>query len=77
MEVLEELRALQRDLTELGDTVAVALLERAERCFLAWEMDKGERFLEQALGRVQESLEPPAPPSGVARYFNTCALAVA
>jgi hypothetical protein len=44
VETLEELRALQRDLVELGDAVAVALLERAERCFLAWEMDKGERF---------------------------------
>lgn len=41
MELLEELRALQRDLTDLGDAVAVALLERAERCFLAWDMDKG------------------------------------
>jgi hypothetical protein len=62
---------LQRDLIELGDSVAVALLERAERCFLAWEMNKGERFLEQALIRVQESLERPTPrpATGVARYF--------
>jgi len=30
VEILEELRALQRDLTDLGDAVAVALLERAE-----------------------------------------------
>ena len=35
VEILEELRALQRDLTELGDALAVALLERAERCFLS------------------------------------------
>jgi len=78
VEILEELRALQRDLDELGDAVAVALLERAERSFLAWEMEKGERFLEQALSRVQESLERPAAPlSGVARYFDFCARAVA
>ena len=44
MDTFEELRALERDLTELGDAVAVALLERAEHCFLALEMDKGERF---------------------------------
>jgi hypothetical protein len=74
VETLEELRALQRDLTDLSDAVAVSLLERAERCFLAWEMDKGERFLEQALSRVQESLEQPEPPRSP--YFNTCALAV-
>jgi len=67
MEILEELRALQRDLTDLGDAVAVTLLERAERCFLAWEMEKGERFLEQALSRVQESIREP-PVSGVARH---------
>ena len=74
MDTFEELRVLQRDLTELGDAVAVALLERAERCFLAWEMDKGTGFLEQALSRVQESLEQPEPPRSP--YFNTCALAV-
>ena len=74
METLEELHALQRDLTDLGDTVAVALLERAERCFLAWEMDKGTGFLEQTLSRVQESIEQPEPPRSP--YFNTCALAV-
>jgi hypothetical protein len=77
VDTFEELRALQRDLTDLGDAVAVALLERAERCFLAWEMDKGERFLEQALSRVQRSLDRPAQPTGVARYFNACAMAVA
>ena len=58
--------------------MAVALLERAERCFLAWEMDKGERFLEEALGRVQESLERPAVPlTSIARYFDLCGRAVA
>jgi hypothetical protein len=77
VETLEELHALQRDLAELGDAVAVALLERAERFFLAWEMDKGERLLEQALSRVQESLEQPAQPPGVSRYYNACAMAVA
>jgi hypothetical protein len=76
VEILEELRALQRDLTDLGDAVAVALLERAERSFLAWEMDKGERYLEQVLRRVQEHYRRPAPSTGVTRYFNTCALAV-
>jgi hypothetical protein len=59
-------RVFWRDLDELGDAVAVALLERAERCFLAWEMDKGERFLEQALSRVQKSLNGPRP-GGAAR----------
>jgi hypothetical protein len=76
VEILEELRALQRDLTDLGDAVAVALLDRAERCFVAWEMATGEHFLEQALSRVQESLHEP-PVSGVGRYFATCAMAVA
>jgi hypothetical protein len=75
VETLEELHALQRDLSELGDAVAVALLERAERCFLACEMGKGERFLEQALNRVQESLEQRDPPRSP--YFNSCALVVA
>jgi hypothetical protein len=78
VDTFEDLRALQRDLAELGDAVAVALLERAERCFLAWEMDKGTGFLEQALNRVQESLERPAVPlTGIARYFDLCARAVA
>jgi len=74
VEILDELRALQRDLTNLGDAVAVALLERDERCFLSWEMDEGTGFLEQALSRVQESIEQPEPPRSP--YFNTCALAV-
>jgi len=77
VEILEELRALQRDLADLGDAVAVALLQRAEHCFLAWEMDKGERYLEQALSRVQESLEQPESAISVARYFAPCAMAVA
>ena len=79
MEILDELRALQRDLTELGDSVAVALLERAERCFLGWRFEDGERLMEQALHRVQKSLERPdvAPMSGASRYFDTCARAVA
>jgi hypothetical protein len=76
VETLEELYALQRDLAELGDGVAVALLERAERCFLAWRMAEGERLLQQALSRVQDSLEQPEP-VGPAHYFNACALAVA
>ena len=41
MELLEELRALRRDPDDLGDSVSSALLERAERCFFAWDMDKG------------------------------------
>jgi len=78
VETLEELRALKRDLDELGDSVAAALLERAERCFLAWEMDKGARFLEEALSRVQESLgRPTVPLIGIARYFDLCGRAVA
>jgi hypothetical protein len=77
VEILEELRALQRDLTDLGDAVAVALLERAERSFLAWEMDRSERYLQQALTRVQESLERQPETHDAVRWFNTCALAVA
>ena len=57
VEILEEPRALQCDLDELGDSVASVLLERAERCFLRWQVDPGERYTEQALTRVQESLE--------------------
>jgi len=76
VELLEELRALQRDLDELGDSVASVLLQRAEKCFLAWRIDDGERYLEQALSRVQGSLLKP-PVSGVARFFATCAMAVA
>lgn len=60
-------RALQRDLADLGDSVAVVLLERAERCFLAWEMDRGERLLEEALSRVHEALERPTPPPASGR----------
>ena len=79
MELLDELRAIRRDVNDLGDSVAVALLGRAERCFLACEMDEGERYLEQALSRVLESLEQPEPAatSGVSRYFQTCAMAIA
>jgi hypothetical protein len=74
--LLDEIRALQRDLNDLGDAVTVAILERAERSFLSWRFDDGERYLEQALSRVQESLSQPAPPR-VSRYFNACAMAVA
>lgn len=38
MDILEELRALRRDLDELGDAVVVVLLERAQRSFLSWSM---------------------------------------
>jgi hypothetical protein len=55
--------------------VAVALLERAEKAFLSWQFDAGERYMEQALSRVQESLEQPEPPRSP--YLNTCALAIA
>ena len=54
MEILEELRALQRDLDELGDLVASTLVERAERCFLSWHFEASERDMDQALSRVQE-----------------------
>lgn len=75
MEILEELRALQRDLAERGDAVAVALLEGAEKAFLSWQFDAGARYMEQALSHVQESLEQTELPRSP--YFNTCALAVA
>jgi hypothetical protein len=79
VELLEEIRALQRDLDELGDSVAAVLLERAERSFLSLKFEAGERYLEQALSRVQASLErpPAAAPSGTAYYFDLCARAVA
>jgi hypothetical protein len=77
VELLEELRALQRDLDQLGDSVASVLLQRAEKCFLAWRIDDGERYLEQALSRVQESLERQPQAQGAARWFNACAIAVA
>jgi hypothetical protein len=79
VELLEELRALQRDLDELGDSVAAVLLEQAERCFLAWKMDEGERYLEWALSRVRKNLGEPAPVVGTAigQHFASCALAVA
>jgi hypothetical protein len=79
VEILEEPRALRRDLDELGDSVASVLLKRAERCFLRWQFDAGERYIEQALSRVEESLERPAatPLRGVASYFDLCARAVA
>jgi hypothetical protein len=64
-----------RPIRELGDAVALALLERAENAFLGWQLDAGERYMEQALSRVQESLEQPEPPRSP--YFNTCAMAVA
>jgi hypothetical protein len=67
VEILEELRALQRDLAELGDAVAVALLERAENAFMGRQFDAGQRYIEQALGRVQETLQQPL--TGIARYL--------
>jgi hypothetical protein len=40
-------------------------------------MDAGERYLEQALRRVQESLKRQPETPGAARWFNVCAIAVA
>jgi hypothetical protein len=79
VEILEEPRALQRDLDELGDSAASVLLVRAERCARSLQFDAGERYMEQALSRVQESLERPpvAPLRGGASYFDPCAQAVA
>ena len=78
MEIFDELRALQRDLIKLGDSVAVALLERAERCFLEWRFEDGERLREQALNHVQEGLRRPLPAlSGASRHFDIYARAVA
>lgn len=51
MDTLEELRARRRDLYELGDSVAAALLEHAERCFLSWQFDAAERYMERALNQ--------------------------
>lgn len=79
MGLLEELRDLQRDLDELGDSVAAVLLEQAERCFLSWQFDAGERYMEQALNRVQATLEKPPEPErrDAASYFGACTMAVA
>jgi hypothetical protein len=76
VELLEELRALQRDLSELGDSVASVLLERAERCFLAWRFAEAERLMARALNHFEEA-QRRQPEAGPARYFNACALAVA
>jgi len=76
VDTLEELRALRRDLDELGDSVAAVLLERAERCFLSWQFEVGERHMEQALNHFEER-QRRQPETEPARYFNTCALAVA
>jgi hypothetical protein len=77
VDILEELRALQRDLNELGDSVASVLLERAERCFLAWRFEEAQRLMERALNHFEVSRRPKPEKSGPARWFNTCALAVA
>ena len=76
MELLEELRAVERDLDELGDSVASVLLERAERCFLAWRFEEAERHMERALNHFEEMQRRKPEPQGVARYFNTCDVAV-
>jgi hypothetical protein len=44
---------------------------------MAWKFEDGERFLGQALSRVQESLRKPAQPPGISRYFDARAMAVA
>ena len=76
METLEELHALQRDLAELGDSVAAALLERVERCFLSWQFEEAERLMERALSHFEET-QRRKPETGPTRYSSTCALAVA
>ena len=77
MELLEELRAIRRDLDELGDSIAAVLLDRAESCFLAWRFDEGERLMERALSHFEETPRRKPEPRGVARYFNTCAMVTA
>ena len=77
MELLEELHAIRRDLDELGDSVAAVLLERAERCFLAWRFGEGERLMERALSHFEEMQLRQPETRGPARYFNTCALVTA
>ena len=51
----------------------------AEGCFLSWHMEEGERYLEEALSQVQDTLQQPPEPArdSAARYFGACALAVA
>ena len=77
VDTLEELRAMRRDLYELGDSVASVLLERAARCFLAWRFEEAERLMERALVHFEEAQRRKPETSGPARWFNTCALAVA
>jgi hypothetical protein len=76
LELLEELRAIRRDLDDLGDSVAAVPLERAERCILAWRFEEAERLRERAFNHFEET-QRRKPEAGRARYFNTCAPAVA
>jgi len=78
LDTLDELRTLQRDLTDLGDAVAVALLERerAERCFLSRQFDAGKRYLEQALNHFEETQRRKPETQGIARHFAACTFAV-
>ena len=52
---------------------------KAERCFLAWRFKMASATWKQALSHFQKTLEQPtAPPaSRVARYYASCAMAVA
>jgi hypothetical protein len=79
MDTFTELQQLVDDLTELGDTATAALVCKALGRFSRWEFDAGERYMEQALHRVQGSLQQPepAPDTGATRYFAMCTMAVA
>lgn len=74
MEILEELRTLQRDYMNWMTRFAAMLFERAGRLFLPWRMGERERYLEQALGRVQDTLNGQAEDQRTVRYFASCSL---
>jgi hypothetical protein len=76
VDTFEELRALQCDLTELGGHRRGRLAGTRRALLPCLGDGQGRAVLGAGPQPSQESLlEPPV--SGVARYFATCALAIA
>ncbi len=71
-----KLRALRRDIADLGDAVAASLLDQAERCFLGWKFEAGERYMEQALAHFQYVLGQRRWEEAAPAFFASCARAV-